>query len=144
MRIFGLKRNHLQGVPILHTIPDDYFVGGMARCLKPLLLVSVKTVKRIAIAVHGSEAALEQLRSGNYKRTTDRNMSRWLKNAPLEPLAQNPSKQPTRANKPSDKFCGMGSIKFSSMSYMGKLQKMDIGAMVVSSFLGAIRACQVL
>lgn len=111
-KIFGLSAKDLKGTPTLHTVPGVYFVRRLNKRLKRFRLVSVKIVKRIAISIHGTEAALEQVLSEMPCSTNDKVLGSWMRKACLEPLNENPSKQPSRANKPDDMFGGMGSIRF--------------------------------
>ncbi|OAL43796.1 hypothetical protein IQ07DRAFT_288234 [Pyrenochaeta sp. DS3sAY3a] len=110
--IFRLSAKDLKGVPTLHTLPGVYWVRRLNRRQKRFRLLSVKIVKKIAISIHGTEAAVEQLRYEKPCSRKDELLGRWMRKACLGPLIENPSKQPSRANKPNDMFCGMGSIRF--------------------------------
>jgi hypothetical protein len=110
--IFRLSAKDLKGIPTLHTVPGVYFVRRIHKRQRRVRLLSVKIAKRVAISIHGTETAVEQLRCEKPCSKKDEILSHWMRKACLEPLIANPSKQPSRANTPDDMFCGMGSIRF--------------------------------
>jgi hypothetical protein len=60
-KYFGLDTKDLQNVPVLWTIPGSYHVRKMnvRKTCRPL--VSVKTVKQLALEIHSSQSALERI-----------------------------------------------------------------------------------
>jgi hypothetical protein len=114
---FNLTSRQLKSIPNMLSIPGRYFVGrNIARKLR-LKLVSVKAAKLLAIKVHGSiKTMFEIFRAREYERDGRVYLYQWLLKAPLEPISPTELEEPSWGIHPGDKYCGMASIVFPSLS----------------------------
>lgn len=126
---FALTKAQLQQVPVLRTIPGRYNFhkvrteGGS--------LVSVKHAKELAITIHGTMQRIRELLVLRYAPQTPRQSSwtydyfRWMLDAPLNPLDQNPSTMAefsSYANRYHDNCWGIPTIHFPSLSRENDLE----------------------
>jgi hypothetical protein len=115
-KLLGLKEKELKGMPIVRSLHGAQFIPPIRRGARERL-VAGKTIKKIAVAAHGSEYALAQfILEQNYS-INDKYLAMWIKNAPLEPLAANPSRLPIRQKRPTacNRYLGMGTIMYPTM-----------------------------
>jgi hypothetical protein len=115
-KLLGLKEREIKGVPVLRSLHGEKFIPPIRRGARERL-VAVKTIKRIAVAAHGSEVQLASfIREQKYS-IKDKYLALWISNAPLEPLPANPSRLPARKERPQgcDRHEGMASIIFPTM-----------------------------
>lgn len=123
-KCFHLAPQHLREIPTMRSIPGKYRIGHGITRRRPLRLVSVRAAKMAAITVHGTIDILDD-RDSSYtnQEVKDFDFFTFLRNAPLEPLGNNPSRMPTRGDPVSDDYCGMASIFFPSLSPSGVLEE---------------------
>jgi hypothetical protein len=112
IKLFNLDRKKVNREPIMRGIPGSYCLSYIHTQSRRVRLICVENVKRMTLALHGSQTALEQFTNDSPHLQRDKHLAFWIAKAPLEPLGLDPMTLPTRANKPSDKFCGMASIPF--------------------------------
>lgn len=115
---FNLTKTELKTLPTMRSIPRKYSVKNSVSRQRPIRLTSVKAAKERALQVHGSIDAMA--RSLAEKRPhmtlTKFYKTRWLQDAPLQPLSQDPLTLEYVSNTPNDDFCGMGCVPFPSMT----------------------------
>ncbi|KAI9669890.1 MAG: hypothetical protein M1831_006925 [Alyxoria varia] len=121
-RCFDLTPRQLKQLPTLHSIPGRYFVTELITRARRYQLTSVKVAKQHAVMAKGSsETSKRPLPARPSVRGTDKAWQEWyllkrIQEAPLEPLSRNPAMIPDEGNKPNDKYGGMASIPFPSMT----------------------------
>jgi hypothetical protein len=118
---FGLNSEDFKSVPILRTIPRTGLVPPPLLSQNRLELVSVKSTKRIALAIHGSEEALSGLILDDRDSSVGSNLRRSLVSASVEPLEKDMSMYfLPLMHKPMDMFSDMGSILYPSLSVINQ------------------------
>ncbi|KAH7013668.1 hypothetical protein EDB80DRAFT_379061 [Ilyonectria destructans] len=117
-KCFHLTDNHLDRVPILHSIPGTYKVEHENSHQLVLRLVSIKQVKQLAIEVHGSAAHVARLEP-----MPPREMSfedHWdfkrFHQASLVPPGRDLSRLPKTVPIITDAYGGMASIRIPCLS----------------------------
>lgn len=115
---FHLTQQDLKALPTMRSIPGRYFVQHRISRQRPIRLTSVKAAKELALKVHGSTEAMARNLAAKRLHITDTSYykTKWLQDAPLQPLSQDPLTLENIRNTPADDFCGMGSVPFPSMS----------------------------
>lgn len=107
----------------MHNILGYYLCG--SRHLR-VRLISVKDAKKLAIMVHGSEEELGELvlprppsTAGlpyDWKQANEHRLSKWLIEAPLDPMPCDPLTIPVDSYEPENVWLGTASISFPSLS----------------------------
>lgn len=122
-RYFGLSERHLRQLHLFQVIPGNYGICADA-APKNCRLVSVKAANSLGLLVHGSAEKLAQAMERRCKSSKLLITGRYLQRGPATPQA--PSWDllflPTQGNIPNDKFFGMASIPFPSLSKSGGSQ----------------------
>ncbi|KAF5702650.1 f-box domain-containing protein [Fusarium mundagurra] len=120
-RYFGLSERHIQQLPTISVIPGNY---GISRSPSPRYcsLVSVRAAKERGLMVHGSVDQLSQAMMAKCKSGGLRVDGRFLQSDPVTSRNQDPLLLPSQGNIPTDKFFGMASIPFPSLSASGRLE----------------------
>ncbi|RBA18777.1 hypothetical protein FPRO05_10425 [Fusarium proliferatum] len=120
-RYFGLSEWHIQRLPTISVIPGNY---GISRTpsQRSCRLVSVKAAKELGLMVHGSADQLSQVMKTKCKSGGLRVDGRFLQSDPVISQNQDPLLLPSQGNIPADKFFGMASIPFPSLSASGRLE----------------------
>lgn len=115
---FCLTQEDLKTLPTIRSIPGTYFVRHRISRQRITRLTSAKAAKELALKVHGSTEAMARNLAAKHLCTTDIQFytAKWLQDAPLQPLSKDPLTLEFASNTPDDKFCGMGSVPFPSMS----------------------------
>ncbi|CVK91694.1 uncharacterized protein FPRN_09528 [Fusarium proliferatum] len=120
-RYFGLSERHIRRLPTISVIPGNY---GISRTpsQRSCRLVSVKAAKELGLMVHGSADQLSQVMMTKCKSGGLRVDGRFLQSDPVISQNQDPLLLPSQGNIPTDKFFGMASIPFPSLSASGRLE----------------------
>jgi hypothetical protein len=116
------SQRQLETIPVMYSIPGEYFVGHYISRRGRQRLLSVKSVRNLAISIHGSEEKVAKLVPAKpivgypgisvalyYK-------YKWLLEAPLKPFSTDPLKRPREEKAPNDEWHGTASIHFPSLS----------------------------
>ncbi|KAK1767783.1 hypothetical protein QBC33DRAFT_619279 [Phialemonium atrogriseum] len=117
-RCFSLSQRQLSRLSAIRSVPGVYSVGHDISRQKRLRLVSVRSAKRLAITIHGSAESITRALSARRTKVMSEKefyTFKYLQDAPLEPLGQDPSLLPSKANAVDDAYCGMESIHFPSL-----------------------------
>ncbi|KXT08083.1 hypothetical protein AC579_10448 [Pseudocercospora musae] len=122
---FDLCAASIKNLPLLHSLPGRYHVKHSVTSKRRLQLVSVRAAKELAIKQGKSVEYLKHyiqnrriagLPLDKYYKL------RWLLEAPLQAPGNSILFQPTQANVPNDKFCGMASVPFPSLSTGSRIE----------------------
>jgi len=118
-RCFDLSPASVRRLPTLHSVPGQYYVRYSISRKRQLRLVSVRAAKELATKENKSASYLAQ--DLENRRTAGLSLDeyytqRWLQAAPLQSPETELTTRSTQANVPNDKFCGMASILFPSLS----------------------------
>lgn len=121
---FDLTKHDSKALPILRSIPGVYSVRNKISRKRPILLTSVGAAKELALRVHGSTKALENISAAKQSHMSIQNFRKYtrLVAAPLEPLSQDPLTLDHTSNIPQDEFNGMGHVPYPSMSKCGTVE----------------------
>lgn len=126
-KCFDLAQRHLNKIPVMYNVPGWCNVGHHSSCWRRRRLYDAKSVKKLAIKIHGSETEVKELvpaqPSANYGDEVDRyHLFKAILNAPLEPLQSDPLMIPKEKRTAWDDWCGMASIYFPSLLSQNSLE----------------------
>ncbi|EXU96525.1 hypothetical protein X797_010336 [Metarhizium robertsii] len=121
-RYFGLGERHLKQLPTLHVIPGRY---GISPNVAPenCRLVSAKLARALGLTLHGSAEKLSQALARTCKSAGLLATGRYFQSEPEVPPGQDSLLLPCQGNIPPDKFFGMASIPFPSLSKSGRIEQ---------------------
>lgn len=117
-KYFGLGPRQLKTLPVMKSIPGVYSAITPVSRQRQLRLVSVRASKKLRISIHGSitDTSPSGLDMGNTeKKATEFYTTKFFRNAPVQPLPENPSRLASTGNVPCNKYWGMASILFPSL-----------------------------
>jgi len=120
-RYFGLSERHLQRLPTLRVIAGSYGIFPTP-AHDYCKLVSVKAARDLGLVVQGSTAKLAQAMARRCKSTRLLVTGRYLQSGPAASQGQDLLLLPSQGNIPTDKFFGMASIPFPSLSSSGRIE----------------------
>lgn len=122
-KYFNLTERQIKLGPIMHNILGYYLCGSRRQRVR---LISVGDAKKIAIMVHGSEEKLGELVLPQppstlfwhemLRETRAYQISKWLIEAPLDPIPYDPLTIPRDSDQPDNVWLGTASIHFPSIS----------------------------
>ncbi|KAK3117901.1 hypothetical protein LTR53_000314 [Teratosphaeriaceae sp. CCFEE 6253] len=118
-KCFDLSADSVKALPVLRRVPGKYYVGHNISRSRSTRLVSVKSAKELALKQGKTEqdlAAILDAHRPTVRQILDYHTLRWLQAAPLQPPSPRLAMQPSGADIPNDKFCGMASVPFPSLS----------------------------
>lgn len=122
---FGVTDHQLKGLHIMRSMPGKYFVRHSVQRQRPIRLVCVEDVKRLAIEEYGDEHLIDGELEGPRISNPDYYHYRWLRAAPLQTpqpaTAEYSSPTQCRTN---DMYCGMASIAF---PHLTTTRSVDLG-----------------
>lgn len=112
---FVLSQRQVRRLPVLFSIPGRYDVT-REEVLKQHQLVSVSAARDLALSIHGSDEEVVNLtESRRYKSLTAIDI-RFFQRAFTINTEQDPLKVPDQGNVPNDRFFGLATIPFPSLS----------------------------
>ncbi|KAF2018966.1 F-box domain-containing protein [Aaosphaeria arxii CBS 175.79] len=124
--IFVLSRKDMKTLPVMLSVPGHYHIRFETSRKRQFSLTSIRAVKALALKVHGSYDALSAAFAAKHqalavKSVPLKTLQRYsqVQEAPLQQLSQDPITFRSTANVVIDKFCGMGTIPFPSISESG-------------------------
>ncbi|EZG08139.1 hypothetical protein H106_02625 [Trichophyton rubrum CBS 735.88] len=115
---FGLTLRDLKKLPLVKTVPGMYDLARGWSHRGSQTLVSVRHAKEYAMKINnGSLPDVDTTITPEMSDRMIRKMIalRWFREAPLEPLPDNPSRIPTRGGMPDNDCNGMASLPFPSL-----------------------------
>ena len=111
---FGLARSELAKLPSMRGLPGTYCIGTTIRHQRGLTLVGVNHARARGIAVHGSEAAMQEY----VARKNASSVASYLRKSPSS-QSRYPTSPAMYLEDPIDRFCGMASTPSPSLNVLG-------------------------
>jgi hypothetical protein len=114
-KCFLLSKDAVKTLPVLRSIPGQYSVRYSISRKRPIRLVCVGAAKKLSIAENVSERDLSACLD-LHGATADHGFFQYLQKASITPPQQELWLQSSGQDAPNDRYCGMGSLPFPSLS----------------------------
>ncbi|KAI0532882.1 F-box domain-containing protein [Xylaria digitata] len=120
-RYFGLDERDLEQLPDFYVIPGKYGISSKP-APEPRRLISVAAAKRLGLMVHGSVAGLTKILDITCRSARQLFTAWYLQGGPPMPQVEDLLFLPDRPDILTDKFFGMASVPFPSISKEGRIE----------------------
>lgn len=115
-RCFDLSIRQARALPTMQSIPGEYGLGIGSQHVesKQLSLTTVRSAKEAALSIYGTMDAISKALEAKRSKLTDKNFRIWryLQEAPLPPLLQEPFTILAERRAVNDDYSGMASVPF--------------------------------
>lgn len=115
---FGISPKDLRRIPAMLSIPGTYSVGHEVTRRRRVKLVSLKQVRELGIAMHGSDEAMKSFftsRNAEKLASRARHTAGWFTASSSESRPRQSSTSSSYATNLTDQFCGVASSYFPSL-----------------------------